>query len=174
MRKTLSLKAKRKASKAAASTSVRPTISNVSSHQAIDLTRSRPVVVGSGITKKKKKTNKTNNKNNKRSKAKQKTTSLPSKKRKKNKKQASAVVSDKVLLEKPPSYQIVNLQIPDKDLRTFSKHLFDGDDVEVVESDAETEEFPATVSDAGMHLSDRFATHEKYGFPEALLTFRGL
>ena len=58
--------------------------------------------------------------------------------------------------------------------RTFSKHLFDGDDVEVVESDAETEEFPATVSDAGMHLSDRFAMHEKYGFPEALLTFRGL
>ena len=173
MRKTLSLKAKRKASKAAASTSVRPTISNVSSRQAIDLTRSRPVV-GSGITKKTKKTNKTNKTNNKRSKAKQKTTSLPSKKRKKNKKQASSVVSGKVLLEKPPSYQIVNLQIPDIDLRTFSKHLFDGDDVEVVESDAETEEFPATVSDAGMHLSDRFAMHEKYGFPEALLTFRGL
>ena len=84
------------------------------------------------------------------------------------------MVSGKVLLEKPPSYQIVNLQIPDIDLRTFSKHLFDGDDVEVVESDAETEEFPATVSDAGMHLSDRFAMHEKYGFPEALLTFRGL
>jgi hypothetical protein len=75
-------------------------------------------------------------------------------------------------MEKPPTYAITNISIPSKDLRTFSTTLFDPN-IDGLKEDAAVETKRSGSSSMLPHFSKSFQQHQKFGFPEVLLTWNG-
>ena len=205
-RKKLSLKAKRKAAaKAAAAAAAAdtakiigavPAISLTSPCNEIDLTVStnhiNQAVIRSGFTsnkskaqppprKKQKKKNNSTALNQKRS-----NTKLSSLRFSKS---STSSYSNKSLLEKLPKYEIINIKVPNEDMKKFDKSLFtsqmtidlqkdkndnnDNNDEkeETTTNNDVAEEHTSTVLP---HCSESFEQHQKYGYPEVLLTWNNL
>ena len=203
LRKTLSLKAKRKAFKAASTTQDR-------SQTPIDLTANRAnyanAVIGSGIpskkdtkkdtnTKKKKKKKNNNILKKRPAKSSNSRTRLPLKKKQKQQAQATMLQKKETdlyeVFQKVPSYKIVEMTISNPDRKKWNTPLFGSErQSDTEESDAETDpcDDTSTTGDAsdaydtigivplglGLFGSEDFVLHAKYGYPATQLHFNSL
>jgi hypothetical protein len=92
--------------------------------------------------------------------------------KKKSSSSSSSARSGSNRMEKPPTYAITNISIPSKDLRTFSTTLFDPN-IDGLKEDAAVETKRSGSSSMLPHFSKSFQQHQKFGFPEVLLTWNG-